>query len=78
MQFSEFFNKTCGDNRISWWFTENHEDKGVLPPSMSIKKVEEIPERIWNSWIVRIGAVGNKSIDVGLAADKPEGLRGLK
>ena len=67
MRFSELYNKICGDNRISWWFVDNHEDKGVLPPSMKINCPEkEIPDRIWNAWIVRIGAEGDKLVDVGL------------
>lgn len=69
MKFSELWTKTCGDNRINWWFVDNHDDKGTIPPLL--KNPDEIPGRIWNSFIVRIGAEGNKLIDVGLSEAKP-------
>lgn len=67
MRFSDFWNKCCGDCKISWWFIENHQDCGTLPASMYLKSITEVPERVRNAHIVRIGAEGNKLIDVGLA-----------
>jgi hypothetical protein len=67
MKFGELWNKICGDNKISWWYIENHEDKGILAAELT---AAEVPKRIWNSEVVRIGAEGNKIIDVGLKEEE--------
>ncbi len=67
MTFEEFWNKACGNNKISYWFTENHQDCGTLPASMYMKNINEVPKRVRKAFIVRIGAEGKDLLDVGLA-----------
>lgn len=67
MTFEELWNKVCGDNKISYWFIENHQDCGTLPASMRLKNINEVPERVRKAFIVRIGAEGKNLLDVGLS-----------
>lgn len=64
MKFKELWLKVSGNNRMSWWNIDDHNETGMIRPEANL---HEIPERILMGTVVRVSADGKNMIDVGLS-----------
>lgn len=70
MTFYTLLLKTCGDNKVTWWNCDNHAETGVIGPELDLRKLHGLPKPLLNAEVARVGAEGNKLLDVGLETIK--------